>query len=160
MSKSCPLDPLIVARRARRDGAFTVVTQCRQRVAECEATCARIQARIDALEQERRSGRERMSAIAAAGGSPLELGRVDDRLGLLALRVGEVCAELQAAERGLEVARNDLAEALTVFFKAEAKLDALNEQKATWLREMAQRHELREEAMTDDLIVHRVANAR
>ncbi len=157
---SCPFDPLIVARRVRRDSAFSAVTRCRLRVVECEAACARVQARLDALEDERRTCRQRLSAMASEGGSPIDLGRIDDRLGLLALRVGETNAELQAAERVLEVARNELSEALAVFFKAEAKLDALKQQKDTWLRAKAQHQDAREEAMSDDLIVHRMANAR
>lgn len=160
MSKVCPFDPLIVARRVRRDSAFTAVTQCRLRVAECEQVCLGIQARIDDLDLERHACRLRMVALGNDGGSPLDLGRIDDRLGLLAVRVGEANAELQAAERVAEVARNELTEALSVFFKAEAKLDALKQQKETWLRAQTARVDAMEETMAEDLIVHRMTSSR
>jgi hypothetical protein len=160
MSAACPFDPLIVARRVRRDGAFALVTSCRARVFECEVVRAAVQVRLDALEIEREGCRQRLSTMASAGGSPLELGRIDDRLRLLAVRAGETNAELQAAERVLEVARNELSEAVGVFFRAEAKLDALMQQKQAWSHARMLRRDNLEEAMADDLIVHRMVNAR
>ena len=160
MSTACPLDPLIVARRARRDSAMALVVRCRAVVDAQVGECARIQARLDALEGERVACRERLAVLVAEGAAPVELGRADERSGLLAVRVGEARAELMAAERSLEAARNELADALAAFFRAEAKLDALGQQRQEWLRARVQHRDRVEEAMTDDLVVHRAVNAR
>lgn len=160
MSTPCPLDPLIVARRARRDSAMALVVRCRAAVDAQAAECARIQARLDLLEGERQACRTRLAELAAEGGTPVELGRADERSALLALRMGETRGELMAAERSLEAARNELSDALAAFFRAEAKLDALGQQRQEWLRARMQRRDRIEEAAAEDLVVHRAANAR
>lgn len=160
MSARCPFDPLIVARRVRRDSAMTRVVRCREEVERQVANCARVQACLDQIEAERCSCRERLAMLAAKAASPVELGRADERSALLAVRVGETRAELMAAERVLESARNELSEAVSVFLRAEAKLDALQQRRQIWLRERMQRADLIDEAMAEDLVVHRVVNAR
>lgn len=160
MSKRCPFEPLIVARRARRDGAMAEVVRRRERVAQCEAARDAVRTRLDELVQERKACGERLCALVTEGASPLEPGRLHERRALLAIRIGETTAELNAAERALEVARNELSEAVAEFFRAEAKLDALEKQKQQWLRDRDARRESIDEAMVEDLVVHRVANGR
>ena len=160
MSALCPFDPLIVARRVRRDSAMTRVVRCRQVVEQQVANCARVQACLDQVEAERRDCRQRLALLMANAATPVDLGRADERSALLAARVGETRAELSAAERVLESARNELSEAVNVFFRAESKLDALRQRKSAWLRERTHRRDLVEEAMAEDIVVHRVVNAR
>ncbi|HEY6544877.1 MAG TPA: hypothetical protein VIZ64_08290 [Dokdonella sp.] len=160
MSATCPFDPLIVARRARRDSAMALVVRCRTAVEARAAECAQVKARLDATECERVLCRARLASLAADGAAPVELGRADERSGLLAARADEARAELMAAERSLEAARNEMSDALAAFFRAEARLDALARQRVEWLRQRAQRRDRIEEAMTDDLVVHRAVNGR
>ncbi len=160
MSASCPFDPLIVARRVRRDSAMNEVVRCRAVVEQHVVNCAAVEVRLDANESERQRARQRLGVLANEGASPIELNRLDERSTLLAARRGEIQAELMAAERGLEAARSELTDAVHVFFLAESKLDALQQQKKAWTREQMRRRDLIEEAAVEDLIVHRIVNAR
>ncbi len=160
MSAVCPFNPLIVARRVRRDSAMNAVTRCRAVVDQHVAHCAAIESRLQANDAERQRVRERLSCLLQEGTSPVELNRLDERSGLLVARGGEIQAELMAAERALEAARSELSEAVGVFYRAESKLDALNQQKDIWLREQARRQDLIEEAAMEDMVVHRIVNAR
>lgn len=160
MTRACPLDPLIVARRVRRDSAMKRVVACRERVSEQETACARIQLRIDLLDAERRNCRQRLSDLFVAAGTPSDLGRVDERSALLAIRASEAQAELLAAERALEAIRSELAEAVHEFLRAESRLEALLEQRTAWSQAATRRGDRQEEAISDDLVAHRAVNRR
>lgn len=159
MSVRCPFDPLVAARRARRDGAMKVVVRHREIVARHEAERDLIRSDLDALASERAAARDRLVRLAASAGLPVDLTRSAARAALLAARMDEMGAELMAAERRLEAARNDLAEAVQAFFKANAKFDALERRKREWLRGNELHRERIEEAMTEDLVIHRSINS-
>jgi len=160
VSASCPFDPLIVARRARRDAAMTVVVRCRAHVAAAEAARDAAAARLDAIVAERRSCRARLYAQIGSEGASLQPGRVADRVALLDMHIGEASAELAAAERALEAAQSELGEAVRAFLQAEKKLDALLSQRRSWLADERAREDLREEATAEDLSMFRMATGR
>lgn len=157
MSMTCPLDPLIVARRARRDAAMTTVVRCRGRVADAEALRDAATRRLEAIVVDRRECQARLYAQIGCKGSPLEPGRVADRIALLDLRIGEATAELAAAERALEAMRSELAEAVRAFLQAEKKLDALLAQRKEWLAGERAVRDARDEAAVEDMTVFRMA---
>lgn len=157
MSMTCPLDPLIVARRARRDAAMTAVVRCRGRVADAEALRDAATRRLEAIVVDRRECQARLYAQIGCKGSPLEPGRVADRIALLDLRIGEATAELAAAERALEAMRSELAEAVRAFLQAEKKLDALLAQRKEWLAGERAVRDARDEAAVEDMTVFRMA---
>lgn len=160
MSTSCPFDPLIVARRARRDAAMTVVVRCRTRVAEAEAVRDAATVRLEVVVADRRECRARLYAQIGRAGAALEPGRVADRVALLEARIGEATAELAAAERALEAGRSELGEAVRAFLQVEKKLDALLTQRKEWLAAERARDDARDEAVAEDLTVFRRAGRR
>ena len=157
MSISCPLDPLIVARRARRDAAMATVARCRSRVADAEALRDAATRRLEVIVADRRECQARLYAQIGRDGSALEPGRVADRVALLDLRIGEATAELAAAERALEATRSELAEAVRAFLQAEKKLDALLAQRKEWLAGERAARDARDEAAVEDMTIFRMA---
>lgn len=157
MSMTCPFDPLIVARRARRDAAMTTVARCRSRVADAEALRDAAMQRLDAIVAERRGCQSRLYAQIGSDVSALEPGRVADRIALLDVRIGEATAELAAAERALEATRSELAEAVRAFLQAEKKLDALLAQRKEWLAGERAARDARDESAVEDMTVFRMA---
>lgn len=160
MSMNCPFDPLIVARRARRDAAMATVARCRGRVADAEALRDAATLRLEVIVADRRDCRARLYAQIGSEGSALEPARVADRIALLELRIGEATAELAAAERALEATRSELAEAVRAFLQAEKKLDALLAQRKEWTAAERTARDARDEAAVEDMTVFRRANAR
>jgi chromosome segregation ATPase len=162
MTASFPLQPLLVARRARRDRTVREVRQRQIVVQTCEAERDAAHQRLTAAIDERIRQKRRLieNALILAGASPTELARAEQRLALLATRAEQLNEELSAAEQRLAEAKSQWRAAVAAFRQAQAKVDALLEQQTRWRAGLAHDAARNEEKLVEDLSVHRYAARR
>jgi chromosome segregation ATPase len=161
MTTKFALEALLVARRARRDGAFERVRACREEVRDAETARDAIAKKLQATLKMRADCVERLVALARdASGSVLDYERAEGHIAMLRSRADDIRADLARADHTVAMARTKLQDAIALFMRAQARLDAVLEQKAKWQRELERERQRREEILTDDLIVNRYAGRR
>jgi flagellar biosynthesis chaperone FliJ len=158
MSLPFVIEALLVARRARRDGAFERVRQCRVEVRDAESARDRIALNLNRTATLRTECIARLSATAGEGASSAEYGRAEDHIAMLGARADEIRIELSHAERAVTMARSRLEHAIAEFMRTHKQLDAALEQKAQWENENG------EARVQEDIVrgrsVNRFANRR
>jgi len=161
MSLPFVIEALLVARRARRDGAFERVRQARADVRDAETARDAISLNLERTTTLRGDCITRLSSMAVDGvASSLDYGRAEDHIAMLGARADEIRIELSRAQHAVAMARTKLDHAIAEFMRAQKRLDAVLEQKAQWEKEV-DRAELRaEENIAEDMIVNRYANRR
>jgi hypothetical protein len=161
MSLPFVIEALLVARRARRDGAFERVRQCRAEVRAAEATRDATAYSLERTVALRASCVTRLVAMAEEGvASSLEYGRAEDHIAMLGARADDIRIELSRAEHTVAMARAKLDDAVAQFMRAQKRLDAALEQKAQWENEVEKAELRAEENIAEDMLVNRFANRR
>ncbi|HJT97757.1 MAG TPA: hypothetical protein VJ696_05520 [Rhodanobacteraceae bacterium] len=161
MSLPFVIEALLVARRARRDGAFERVRQARADVRAAETARDAIDLRLQRTLGLRVDCVARLGAMAGDGvASALEYGRAEDHIAMLGARADEIRIELSRAEHAVAMARTKLDHAIAEFMRAQKRLDAVLEQKAQWEREAGKAELRAEENAAEDLLVNRRAGRR
>jgi hypothetical protein len=158
MSLPFVIEALLVARRARRDGAFERVRQCRVDVRDAEAARDALSQNLARTATLRGDCITRLSAAEAGVDSSIDYGRVEDHIAMLGARADEIRIELSRAEHALAKARAKLDHEIQEFLRAQKRLDAVLEQKDEWERAVEQAELRAEESVSEDMIVNRRAN--
>jgi chromosome segregation ATPase len=161
MSLPFVIEALLVARRARRDGAFERVRQSRAEVRDAETARDKIELNLKRTTTLRGDCIAKLGAMAEDGvASSLDYGRAEDHIAMLGVRADDIRIELSRAEHAVAMARTKLDHAITEFMRAQKRLDAAEEQKAQWESEVEMAELRAEENVAEDMIVNRYANRR
>jgi hypothetical protein len=155
------IEALLVARRARRDGAFERVRQCRTDWQNADAARAAIEQRLKRTLALRADCVVRLARMARDGvDSALEYGRAEEHVAMLGARADDIRIELSRAEHAVAMARAQLDHALALFMRAQKRFDVALERKADWEREVEKAELRAEENGAEDIVVNRYANRR
>jgi chromosome segregation ATPase len=156
MTTRFALEALLIARRARRDGAFERVRGCREEVRAAEAARDAVAKKLQTTLKMRADCVERIVALARdPSGSVLDYERAEGHIAMLRARAEDIRADLARADHAVAMARTKLQDAIALFMRAQARLDAVLEQKAKWQRELDRERQRREEILAEDPVVSR-----
>lgn len=151
--KRYPLQTLLRLRAHRTDKARLVVLEKRAAVRTCQEACERIQGAIRALEAERASQRQRLSAPPPEG-QPWAVA-MEQRQAHIDLLGEQVVAEqgrLAKAREQLAAAERELEQARQEWTRARAREDALEQRRDAWQGEQRALQGRREEEAAADLV--------
>lgn len=152
--KRYPLHTLLQLRSHRVETARLLVLERQRQVQERRDACTRIQGEITALNDERAGQRLRLMDPPPPGMPwPMAMTQREahiDHLGELAIAAQQ---RLLDAQGKLREAEASLDEARKAFFRAKARLDALEKRKDLWRKEQNTLTARREEAMNADLML-------
>ena len=149
------IEALIVARRARRDGAFERVRQCRAEVQAAEATRDAIDQRLQRTLALRAHCMARLGGMAEEGvASAVDYGRAEDHVAMLGARADDIRTELARADHTVAMARARLDDTIALFLRAQKRFDAALEQKARWEKEVEKAELRAEENIAEDILVN------
>jgi hypothetical protein len=155
------IEALIVARRARRDGALDRVRQRRADVQAADAARAAIAERLQRTRALRAECVVRLARLARDGvESALEYGRAEDHVAMLGARADDIGLELSRAEHAVAMARAQLDAAIALFMRAQKRFDAALERKAQWEREVEKAELRAEENGAEDMVANKFASRR
>ena len=161
MSLPFVIEALLVARRARRDGAFERLRQCRADVRDAEKARDAITLALNRTTTLRTECIARSSAIAREGvESPADRARAEDHIAMLGTRADEIRLELSRADRAVATARTRLEHAIAEFMRTHKQLEAALEQKAEWENAFENGEPRVQENIARGRIVNRSANRR
>jgi chromosome segregation ATPase len=161
MSLPFVIEALLVARRARRDGAFERVRQCRADVRDAESARDKIAQTLARTATLRTDRITQLTAMAAEGiSAPADFGRAEDHIAMLGARADDIRIELARAERAVATARTRLEHAIAEFMRTHKHLEAALEQKAQWESEFAKGEPRAQENIARELILNRSSNRR
>jgi Xaa-Pro aminopeptidase len=161
MSLPFVIEALLVARRARRDGAFERVREWRIDVRNAESTRDAIALSLQRTTMLQAERVARLSAMAgASAASSPDDARAAAHIAMLDARAQEMRSELSRAEHTVTAARTKLEREIAEFMRAQKQLDAALEQKAQWEREIENGELRAQDNFAGDRIVSRFANRR
>ena len=148
-----PLQQLLKLRAHRTGKARLLVAERQRAVAACREACARIEAEIDALRNERAVQRGRILAPPPAGiPLPLALEQREAHIDWLGEREQAALELLAQARQQLQQAEQALAEAMQAFFRTKAREDALEKRKTVGRGERAALEARQEEDAAADIV--------
>lgn len=156
MSRPYRLEPLITARGVRRDRALREV-QARQ--AELAARRAERDAAVRRLVEfrdQRATQQQYLVNVALSGESQANgYARVEQRILLLDAQIEQQVVAVAQAEQHVAAAEAAVAAALAVFRGAQAKVDALLEQKQRWRKDLERAARRAENGAAQELMQYR-----
>lgn len=160
MSRRYPLEPLIATRTLRCERALRE-TQARQAVLaeRCAERDAALRKRIE-LGDQRATQQQYLANVTHAGEcSPSGYARIEQRILLLDVQIEQQVARVVQAEQRVAEAEAEVAKALKVFRAAQAKLDALEQQKQRWRSELERAQRRAENGRAQELTQYRRTTA-
>ena len=161
MSLPFVIEALLVARRARRDGAFERVRQCRVEVRDAESARDRIASSLNRTATLRGECITRLTATSGDDAeSSVDYARAEDHIAMLGARADDIRIELSHAERAVAMARTRLEHAIAEFMRTHKQLEAALEQKAEWENAIENGEPRVQENITRGRLVNRIANRR
>ncbi len=151
--KRYPLQTLIQVRAHRAEKARRHVLECLRRAETCRDACVRIEGEIIALQFQRNEQRARLLDPPPPGaGWSTTLAQREAHIDLLETQAEAARQRLFKAQAVLREAEEALAAARAAFFRAKAKLDALEQRKQHWRREETMRELRVEELAAADIV--------
>lgn len=154
--KRFPLQTLIQLREHRVETARLLVLQRQRELQQCQQACTRIEGEIAVLETEKGTQRRRMLDPPPPGIDwPSALAQREAHIDLLGLQAEAARDRLRQAQDKLREADNALREAREAFFRAKARLDALEKRKDLWRSDIRAQELRLEEAANADLMMVR-----
>lgn len=151
--KRYPLQTLIKLREHRTEAARQRVLERQREAQACRDACTRVQAEITGLGNERRSQRARLLDPPPPGVPwPNALAQREAHIELLGERAEAARQRLAKAQEALRAAEAAVAEARTEFFRAKARLDALEKRRDVWRGEQSVLEARQEEGAAEDLL--------
>jgi hypothetical protein len=150
--KRFPLQTLVRLREHRTEAARLLVLE-RQRAAQvCRDACTKIEGEIIALQFEQGQQRARLLDPPPPGVPwPSALAQREAHIDLLGEQAEAARQRLFKAQSALRDAEAALAESRTAFFRAKARLDALEKRRDVWRGEQFAIDARREEDAAEDL---------
>lgn len=151
--KRFPLQTLIRLREHRVDAARMVVLERQRVVQAAQDACTTLQTEITGIEDERRSQRTRLLDVPPAGVAwPVAMEQREAHIDWLGLQAAAARQRLAKAQDALKEAEAELDKARRDFFRAKARLDALEKRRAVWRGEQFAIELRQEEDATADLL--------
>ncbi|MGO4702941.1 hypothetical protein [Dyella sp. 2RAB6] len=154
---SFPLEPLRTVRGIRLHALETELKQCRERHRLTEEDRAAADERLQQATFARQDFADRAWTGMFANGAPtaLAIDRYERHLALLDHQIVQRRAELDEREIACAQTQDALDRAAAAWRQARGKLDAVDEMKQGWLREMRGRIEWSEEQSLEELFLRR-----
>lgn len=160
MKRVYPLEPLVRARGVRRERALREVEVRQAELAARRAERDAAWRRHSELRDQRATQQQYLVNVALAGECRAGgYARIEQRILLLDAQLQEQAAALAQAEMRVTEAEGEAAKALAAFRHAQAKLDALEEQKQRWRTELGRAQRRAEDAAAQELTLHRRTKA-
>lgn len=161
MSLPFVIEALLVARRARRDGAFERLRGCRTELREAESAREKMALNLHRTSTLRGDCITRLSAMIAENvASSADYARTEEHIAMLGARADEIRAELSRAEHAVARAKTKVEHAIAEFMRTHEQLDAVLEQKAQWEREIEKDDATVHRSVAEGGIVNRLASRR
>lgn len=161
MSLPFVIEALLVARRARRDGAFERLRECRTELRDAESAREKIALNLNRTSTLRGECIVRLSAMAAGrNASSVEDAHAEEHIAMLGARVDEIRAQLSRAEHAVAKARTKVEHAIAEFMRTHEQLDAVLEQKAQWESAIDNGEPVARQSIAAGGIVDRFGNRR
>lgn len=152
--KRYPLHTLLQLRAHRVETARMVVLERQRQVQERRDACTAIEGEITSLQHERADQRLRLLDPPPPGVSwPMAMSQRESHIDHLAELVVAARQRLADAQGKLREAEAALDESRKAFFRAKARLDALEKRKDVWRKEQNAITQRREEALSADLLL-------
>jgi hypothetical protein len=151
--KRYPLQTLIRLREHRTEAARQLVLERQREAQACRDACLSVEGEIIALDFEQRQQRGRMLDAPPAGVPwPAALAQREAHIDLLGEQAKAARQRLFKAQDILRAAEVALADARTAFFRAKARVDALEKRRDVWRGEQSALESRQEESATEDLL--------
>jgi hypothetical protein len=156
MSRKYPLEPLIAARGVRCERALREVQMRQTELAarRVERDAARRQ-QVDLGDQRATQQQYFANVVDAGECDPAGYARVEQRILLLNARIERQSELVAQAEQRVADAEAEVAKALQVFRSAQAKLDALAQQKQRWRSDLGRAQRRAENGLAQELTQYR-----
>jgi len=156
--KRYPLQTLVKLRAHRTALARTHMLEKQAAARACREQCARIEAGIQALDEERASQRRQLLDPPPAGQPwAVAMEQREAHVELLGERIVTEQASLQKANERLRAAEQELDQARQAWVRAQAREDALAKRRDAWRGEQMALEGRREEEAAADLVQARAA---
>ncbi|QWP77869.1 hypothetical protein J5226_05545 [Lysobacter sp. K5869] len=154
MKQRFPLATLLQLREHRVETARAVVMERQGQVQARREACVAIEGEIQSLNQERADQRLRLLDPPPAGVPwPMAMSQREAHIDHLAELAGAARQRLADAQGKLREAEAALDEARKAFFRAKARLEALEKRRDVWRKEQNAIAQRREEALSADLLL-------
>lgn len=151
--KRYPLQTLIRLREHRTEAARQRVLERQREAQACRDACLKVEGEIIALDFEQKQQRGRMLDAPPPGVPwPNALAQREAHIDLLGEQAEAARQRLFKAQETLRAAELAVAEARTAFFKAKARLDALEKRRDVWRGEQDVIELRQEEGAAEDLL--------
>ena len=151
--KRYPLQTLIRLREHRTEAARQRVLERQREAQACRDACLKVEGEIIALDFEQKQQRGRMLDAPPPGVPwPNALAQREALFDLLGEQAEAARQRLFKAQETLRAAELAVAEARTAFFKAKARLDALEKRRDVWRGEQDVIELRQEEGAAEDLL--------
>ncbi|WP_027079553.1 hypothetical protein [Luteimonas mephitis] len=159
--KHYPLHTLLRLREHRTDAARMVVLEKQRAVQACRDACTRIGHEIEQLNDERSGQRARLLDAPPPGVDwSTVLAQREAHIDWLGLQVEAARQRLVQAQKALQAAEHELAQARDAFFRAKARQEALEKRRDHWRGEQRALEARQEEDITADMLLARHHGAR
>jgi len=156
MSRKYRLEPLITARGVRRDRALREVQAKQAELAARRTERDAAMRRLVEIRDQRATQQQYLVNVALSGESQANgYARVEQRILLLDAQIEQQADVVAQAEQRVAAAEEEVARALMAFRGAQAKLDALVEQKQRWRRELERAGRRAENSAAQELMQYR-----
>lgn len=154
--KRYPLQTLIQLREHRVETARLLMLQRQRELQQCQQACTKIEGEIVALETEKSTQRRRLLDPPTPGIDwSSALAQREAHIDWLGLQADAARERLRQAQEKMREAENLLRQAREAFFRAKARLDALEKRKELWRGDMRALELRLEEAANADLAMVR-----
>lgn len=151
--KRYPLQTLVRLREHRTEAARQRVLERQREAQACRDACLNIEGEIIALDFEQKQQRGRLLEAPPPGVPwPQALAQREAHVDLLGEQAEAARQRLFKAQDVLRAAELAVTEARTAFFRAKARLDALQKRRDVWHGEQSVREALLEESAAEDLL--------
>ncbi|MEN1960438.1 hypothetical protein WCE41_08930 [Luteimonas sp. MJ246] len=151
--KRYPLQTLVRLREHRTEAARQRVLERQREAQACRDACQAIEGEISALHAEQTQQRARMLDPPPPGVPwPNALAQREAHIDLLGEQAEAARQRLLKAQDTLRAAEAAVAEARTAFFRAQARLDALQKRRDVWRGEQSVLEARQEESASEDLL--------
>ena len=156
MSRKYRLEPLITARDVRRNRALREVQAKQAELAARRTERDAAMRRLVEIRDQRATQQQYLVNVTLSGESQANgYARVEPRILLLDAQIEQQADVVVQAEQRVAAAEEEVAKALAVFRNAQAKLDALVEQKQRWHRELERAGRRAENSAAQELMQYR-----
>ncbi|MEN1928795.1 hypothetical protein WCE37_07335 [Luteimonas sp. MJ250] len=151
--KRYPLQTLVRLREHRTEAARQQVLERQREAQACRDACLKVEGEIIALDFEQKQHRARMLDPPPPGVPwPGALAQREAHIDLLGEQAEAARQRLFKAQETLRAAEAAVAEARTAFFRAQARLDALQKRRDVWRGEQSVLEVREEENAAEDLL--------